>query len=150
MKTLTVRLPAALVADLETEARERNGSKSDIVRERLSVAARSRLPATSTDAIGDLVGLVDGLPADLSGCCRDSPDPLEDVRSGSFRGIRPPRVKGPASPQRAGQVELEDLLNPAGLRQRFNQLAPGVCLAGRRACLVPRRIAGAALTPRCA
>jgi len=30
MKTLTVRLPAALVADLETESRERHRSKSDI------------------------------------------------------------------------------------------------------------------------
>jgi hypothetical protein len=30
MKTITVRLPAAVVADLETEARERHCSKSDI------------------------------------------------------------------------------------------------------------------------
>ena len=65
MKTLTVRLPAALVADLETESRERHRSKSDIVRERLSLAARSRLRAAPTD-IADLVGSVDGLPADLS------------------------------------------------------------------------------------
>ena len=35
MKTLTIRLPAALVADFETESRERHRSKSDIVRERL-------------------------------------------------------------------------------------------------------------------
>jgi len=66
MKTLTVRLPAAVVADLETESRERHCSKSDIVRERLSVAARSRLPAARTATIADLVGSVDGLPADLS------------------------------------------------------------------------------------
>jgi len=66
MKTLTVRLPAALVADLETESRERHRSKSDIVRERLSLAARSRSPVVSTDTIADLVGSVDGLPADLS------------------------------------------------------------------------------------
>jgi Arc/MetJ-type ribon-helix-helix transcriptional regulator len=66
MKTLTVRLPAALVADLENESRERHRSKSDIVRERLSLAARSRSRTTPTDTIVDLVGSVDGLPADLS------------------------------------------------------------------------------------
>ena len=66
MKTLTVRLPAAVVADLETESRERHCSKSDIVRERLVLAARSRLPAARTATIADLVGSVDGLPADLS------------------------------------------------------------------------------------
>jgi hypothetical protein len=65
MKTLTVRLPTALVADLEAESRERHCSKSDIVRERLSLAARSRVPAAPT-TIADLVGSVDGLPADLS------------------------------------------------------------------------------------
>ena len=65
-KTLTVRLSAALVADLEAESRERHCSKSDIVRERLSLAARSRIPATPADTIADLVGSVDGLPADLS------------------------------------------------------------------------------------
>lgn len=66
MKTLTVRLPAALVADLETESRERHRSKSDIVRERLSLAGRSRAPRTPSNTIADLVGSVDGLPADLS------------------------------------------------------------------------------------
>ena len=66
MKSLTVRLPDALVAELEAESRTRKVSKSDIVRERLSVAARSRLPAARTATIADLVGSVDGLPADLS------------------------------------------------------------------------------------
>jgi len=66
MKTLTVRLPAAVVADLETESRERRCSKSDIVRERLILAARSRGPAAPANAIADLVGAVNGLPADLS------------------------------------------------------------------------------------
>jgi len=66
MKTLTVRLPAALVADLEAESRERHRSKSDIVRERLSVGARSGVSALPSDTIADLVGSVDGLPADLS------------------------------------------------------------------------------------
>ena len=67
MKTLTVRLPAAVVADLENESRQRHCSKSDIVRERLTLGARSRGPAAPADAIADLVGSVNGLPADLSG-----------------------------------------------------------------------------------
>jgi Arc/MetJ-type ribon-helix-helix transcriptional regulator len=68
MKTLTVRLPEALVAQIEGESRRRKLSKSDVVRERLSAAAHSprRHPA-SFDAIADLVGTVDGLPSDLSG-----------------------------------------------------------------------------------
>ena len=36
MKTLTVRLPEALVAQIEGESRRRKLSKSDVVRERLS------------------------------------------------------------------------------------------------------------------
>ena len=67
MKTVTVRLPAALVADLEAESRKRHCSKSDIVRERLTLAVRSRSAAAPTATIADLVGSVDGLPADLSG-----------------------------------------------------------------------------------
>ena len=67
MKTLTVRLPAAVVAELEVESRERHCSKSDIARERLTTTTRSRRAATSADAIADLVGSVRGLPADLSG-----------------------------------------------------------------------------------
>jgi len=67
MKTLTVRLPEALVAEIEAESRERQRSKSDIVRDRLSLAARPRSRPARADAIADLVGSVDGLPADLSG-----------------------------------------------------------------------------------
>jgi Arc/MetJ-type ribon-helix-helix transcriptional regulator len=65
MKTLTVRLPDALVAEIEAESRKRGRSKSDVVRERLSASATessTRVP----DAIADLVGSVKGLPADLS------------------------------------------------------------------------------------
>ena len=67
MKTLTVQVPEAIVADLETESRKRHCSKSDIVRERLTLADRSRSAAAPTATIADLVGSVDGLPADLSG-----------------------------------------------------------------------------------
>ncbi|MGH8689397.1 MAG: ribbon-helix-helix protein, CopG family [Burkholderiales bacterium] len=67
MKTLTVRLPDPLVADIEAESRGREISKSDVVRERLQLAVGSarRQPA-ALDAIADLIGSVDGLPADLS------------------------------------------------------------------------------------
>jgi hypothetical protein len=64
MKTLTVRLPDALVAEIEAESRELQRSKSDVVRERLRRQARGR-PKT-LEAIADLVGSVPGLPADLS------------------------------------------------------------------------------------
>ena len=66
MKTLTVRLPEALVAEIEAESRGRNLSKSDVVRtERLSVSPRRR--RTASLDIADLVGSVGGLPVDLSG-----------------------------------------------------------------------------------
>jgi Arc/MetJ-type ribon-helix-helix transcriptional regulator len=67
MKTLTVRLPDALAAEVQAESRRRKLSKSDVVRERLSAVARfpSRRPA-ALDAIADLIGSVGALPADLS------------------------------------------------------------------------------------
>jgi hypothetical protein len=67
MKTLTVRLPESLAAEIEAESLRRKVSKSDIVRERLE-----RAPAGAAEAnpasydIADLIGSVDGLPADLS------------------------------------------------------------------------------------
>src|SRR5436190_1647012 len=61
MKTLTVRLPEPLVADIEAESRGRKISKSDVVRERLERAPRKRRRATSLNAIADLIGSVDGL-----------------------------------------------------------------------------------------
>src|SRR5712671_1203976 len=62
MKTLTVRLPEALVAQIEAESRRRKLSKSDVVRERLTggEGSRRRRPAL-LDAIADVVGSVDGL-----------------------------------------------------------------------------------------
>ncbi len=67
MKSLTVRLPEALVAQIEAESRARKLSKSDVVRERLRLAPASRRRRPELlHAIADLVGSVDGLPADLS------------------------------------------------------------------------------------
>lgn len=66
MKTLTVRLPEPLVADIEAESRGRKISKSDVVRERLGLAPRKRRRTASLNAITDLVGSVDNLPADLA------------------------------------------------------------------------------------
>ena len=67
MKTLTVRLPEPLVADIEAESRGRKISKSDVIRERLQLAIGSerRQPAALA-SISDLIGSVYRLPADLS------------------------------------------------------------------------------------
>ncbi len=63
MKTLTVRLPDTLVAQIEAESHRRRVSKSDIVRERLTRAASGQ---SAPESIADIVGSVDGLPTDLS------------------------------------------------------------------------------------
>ncbi len=66
MKTLAVRLPEPLVAQIEAESRTRQVSKSDVVRERLTRAAPAeRQRHASYEAIADLIGSVDGLPPDL-------------------------------------------------------------------------------------
>lgn len=66
MKTLTVRLPESLAAEIEAESRRRKLTKSDIVRERLERAAAVAEPGAPPYDIADLIGSVDGLPADLS------------------------------------------------------------------------------------
>ena len=57
MKTLTIRLPDPLAAEIETEARTRKISKSDVVRERLRLmrgpAQRAKAPLHT---IADLIG----------------------------------------------------------------------------------------------
>jgi Arc/MetJ-type ribon-helix-helix transcriptional regulator len=66
MKTLTVRLPEALVAEIEAESRERRRSKSDVVRERLTLGAKGPSKGVLPEIVADLAGSVHGLPADLS------------------------------------------------------------------------------------
>ena len=68
MRSLTVRLPEQLVAEIETESRDRNCAKSDVVRERLQRGARPvSASLAGLNLIADLIGSVDGLPADMSG-----------------------------------------------------------------------------------
>jgi Ribbon-helix-helix protein, copG family len=66
MRSLTIRLPEPLVAEIEAESHGRGCSKSDIVRERLQGAARTTRQSSPLDAIADIIGSVAGLPADLS------------------------------------------------------------------------------------
>jgi Arc/MetJ-type ribon-helix-helix transcriptional regulator len=67
MKTLTVRLPETVVAEIEAESRRRKLSKSDVVRERLAGAQKSgRQQPALLEAIADVIGSVDRLPPDLS------------------------------------------------------------------------------------
>jgi Arc/MetJ-type ribon-helix-helix transcriptional regulator len=68
MKSLTVRLPELLVAEIEAESRGRKVSKSDVIRERLELAPRhERRSSSMLDSIADLIGSVSELPGDLSG-----------------------------------------------------------------------------------
>ena len=67
MKTLTVRLPESLVAEIDVESRKRKLSKSDVVRERLQGGGKLRGDRSAAfQAILDLIGRIDNLPADLS------------------------------------------------------------------------------------
>lgn len=66
MKTLTVRLPEPLVAQIEAESRARRLSKSDVVRERLSAPEAGRTRSRALDCISDLIGSVDAAAPDLS------------------------------------------------------------------------------------
>ena len=66
MKTLTVRLPEPLAAEIQAESRERKMSKSDVVRERLTARPTTARTPASLAAIADLIGTIDALPADVS------------------------------------------------------------------------------------
>jgi Arc/MetJ-type ribon-helix-helix transcriptional regulator len=67
VKSLTVRLPEPLVAQIDAESRERKISKSDIVRERLQADhAPKRRRSAALAGAADLIGCGDGLPADSS------------------------------------------------------------------------------------
>jgi len=64
MKTLTVKIPDSLLAEIASDAKARKTTKSEIVRERL---ARAGSTGTSLwSRMEDLVIERDSLPADLS------------------------------------------------------------------------------------
>ena len=65
MKTITVRLPEPLAAEIDAESRSRRISKSDVVRERLQRAPSQPNPDPLA-SIRDLIGSVDGGRPDLS------------------------------------------------------------------------------------
>jgi hypothetical protein len=66
MRTLTIRLPEALAAEIEAEAQRCGLSKAHIVRERLERTRRTTELAPSLADIADLIGSVDDdLPADV-------------------------------------------------------------------------------------
>jgi len=65
MKTLVVRVPESVAAEIEAESRERQISKSDIVRESLAQRKKRKVPP-SLDAIADLIGSVAEGPSDRS------------------------------------------------------------------------------------
>jgi hypothetical protein len=68
MRTLTIKVPDALFADIDSVARTRKVSKSEVVRERLT----RDVPTTKADKTSlwsrmeDLVISSDSLPSDLS------------------------------------------------------------------------------------
>jgi hypothetical protein len=67
VKTLTIRLPDALAAEIEHESQARRVSKSDVVRERLGQPHHAaRNGGSMMNLCGDLLGSIRGLPADLS------------------------------------------------------------------------------------
>ena len=67
MYVMTRQMLEQSILPLGLRSRERQISKSDIVRERLATAhRRARERPASIDAIADLIGSVDGLPSRLS------------------------------------------------------------------------------------
>lgn len=68
MKTLTVKIPDMVFAEIAGDARARNVPKSEIVRERLArkPVASNRARGSLWDRMEDLVIRADSLPVDLS------------------------------------------------------------------------------------
>ena len=65
---LTVRLPEELIAEMERESQSCKISVSEVIRERLQRASElnGKQPSGAIELMSDLIGSVDGLPADLS------------------------------------------------------------------------------------
>jgi len=76
MRTISVKLPDELLAQLAKEARARRGTKSRLVRESLERELHEEPPAGAVscyDLARDLAGTVKGLPKDLA----DNPKYME-------------------------------------------------------------------------
>ena len=67
MQTLVLRIPDDLAREMEAEARESHLTKSEIARRRL-ITAGSHRPRVNPgfELIADLIGTLDGGPADMS------------------------------------------------------------------------------------
>ena len=72
MQTLVLRIPDDLARELEAEAKKSHLTKSEIVRRRLIAAgSKSLKEASGFDLIEDLVGTLEGGPADMSARKKD-------------------------------------------------------------------------------
>ena len=72
MRTISLKLPDDLIADLQREAKARRITQSALVRESVEAALRPRrrrgaASASCYDLARDLAGTVKGLPRDLAG-----------------------------------------------------------------------------------
>ena len=65
MKTISLKLPAALSIRLERAAKQRGKSKSEVVRDALEHFLNGDRPISALELAGDLVGCAEG-PRDLS------------------------------------------------------------------------------------
>jgi hypothetical protein len=69
MRTISLKLPDDLLTQLNSEAKARRVTKSELVRESLEKALRRQSPARAVscyDLVRDLVGTMKGLPEDLA------------------------------------------------------------------------------------
>ncbi len=72
MQTLVLRIPDDLARELDAEAKKAHLTKSEVARRRLIVAgSQSHAAASGFDLIADLVGTVEGGPADMSARKKD-------------------------------------------------------------------------------
>jgi hypothetical protein len=78
VRTISLKLPEDLLAQLNSEAKARRVTKSRLVRESLENALHNPSPARAAscyDLARDLAGAVKGLPKDLA----DNPKYMEDL-----------------------------------------------------------------------
>ena len=72
MQTLILRIPDDLSKELEAEARKNHLTKSEVARRRLIAAGSQTCDnASGFDLIADLIGSVEGGPADVSARKKD-------------------------------------------------------------------------------